>query len=202
MKNQGHLKKFILKFSMMIVLIFEFLFSSSAYSKDIDFGMHLENDELKEFYLSISDYYNVPVRDVYVVRDRYPFIKDEELPILFFIVKEAKLQPHIILHYRKMGLSWYDIMVRVRLKPEQCFERYIVIEGPPYGKAWGHYKKHQKRFIVFRDVDIVELSNIHFISNYYHERPDIIVAAKKRYPKYIDVNREFYRKHKTKGRGL
>lgn len=201
MESISIFKSKYLKFAVLLLVLFE-LSCSPSYSKDINVGMHSRNDDLKEFYFSISDYYRVPSRDVYLIRYENPFIRDDELPILFFIVNEAHVQPDIILRYRKIGYSWYDIMVRFRLKPERVFERYIIVEGPPYGKAWGYHKKKQKRVIAFRDVDIIEFANIHFITNYYGEKPEIVIETKKKYSRYIDVHREFYRKHKIKDRRL
>ncbi|MCX8034000.1 MAG: hypothetical protein N3A00_01620 [Thermodesulfovibrio sp.] len=186
-----------IRFFIFLMLLFS-LSCSPSYSKDIDMGMHFRDGDIRDFYFSISDYYRVPVRDVYVIRERYPFIIYEELPILFFIVREARVAPDLIVKYRRNGYSWFDIMIKFRLYPERVFERYIVTDGPPYGKAWGYHRKHQRRAIVYRDVDIIELSNIKFITDYYHEKPDVVVKAKKKHSRYIDVNREFYYKNKDK----
>lgn len=171
---------------------------SPSYSKDIGMGMHLRDGDFREFYFSISDYYRVPVRDIYVIRDRYPFIIPEELPILFFIVREVMVKPDLIVKYRKSGYSWFDIMIKFRLYPERVFERYIVIDGPPYGKAWGYHKKYQRKVKIYRDVDIIELSNIKFITDYYHEKPEIVIKAKKKYSRYVDLHREFYYRNRDK----
>ena len=39
------------------------------------------------------------------------------------------------------GMSWWDISVRYGIRPEVYYVPVAVAPGPPYGKAWGHYKK-------------------------------------------------------------
>lgn len=186
---------------LRILMYFIMLFSlacSPSYSKDIDMGVHFRDGDLRDFYFSISDYYRIPLKDVYVVKERYPFIIHEELPILFFIVREARVEPDLVIKYRRIGYSWVDIMIKFGLPPDRVFERYIVIDGPPYGKAWGYHKKHQRKVIVYKDTDIVELSNIKFITDYYHEKPELVVKAKKKHARYIDVHREFHYKNRDR----
>lgn len=193
--------KFYERKNYIMVLCFGLLFSvacSPSYSKDIDMGLHFKDGDLRDFYFSISHYYRVPVKNVYIIKERHPFIIYEELPILFFIVREARVEPDLIVKYRKNRHTWFDIMIRFRLHPERVFERYIVVDGPPYGKAWGNRKKHRNTAIVFRDIDIIELSNIKFISDYYHTRPEIVIETKKKHSRYIDVHKEFHRKHKVR----
>lgn len=181
-----------------LLLIFLSLSCTPTYSKDIDVGVHLRDGDVRDFYFAISDYYRVPIREVYVLRERYPVITCEELPIFFLIVREARVEPDLIIRYRKIGYSWFDIMIRFGLRPERVFERYIVVDGPPYGKAWGYYKKHPRKVLIIRDPDIIELSNIKFISDYYNERPERIVEIKRKYKSYVDLQREMHHKHKNK----
>lgn len=186
-------------FSAFIFLLMFFnLACTTSYSKDIDVGMNFRDGDLRDFYFSLSDYYRVPVRDVYILKERYPFITYEELPVLFFIVKEARVEPDLVIKYRKVGYSWFDVMIKFGLHPDRVYERYIIVDGPPYGKAWGYHKKNKNKVVVYRDIDIIELSNIKFITDYYHERPEVVVDVKKKHAKYIDVHREIHHKHKEK----
>lgn len=182
-----------------LFLIFLSLSCAPTYSKDIDVGVHLRDGDLRDFYFAISDYYRIPVREVYIMRERYPVITYEELPIFLLIVREARVEPDLIIRYRKVGYSWFDIMIRFGLNPDRVFERYIVVDGPPYGKAWGYYKKHPRKVLIIRDPDIIELSHIKFITDYYKERPERVIEIKRKYTSYIDVHREIHHKHKVKG---
>jgi hypothetical protein len=190
------------KVSALLVFIFTFLclftpFTlKSSYGKDVRIGISINDGKLSHFYFSIGDYYRIPVEKVIIVKKRYPFILDEELPIVFLISKYRGIEPDIIIKMRKRGYSWYSIMIHFDLYPERLFKKYIVVYGPPYGKAWGYYKHHPKRekVIVFTDRDIIELANIKFLAEYHHKTPDEIIYYKKKCPKYVEIN-EIFLKH-------
>jgi hypothetical protein len=193
--------KFKLK-SLLIVPLFlaGFLIIplSQSYAKDLDIGVSIRNDNLRDFYFSIGDYYSVPVEEVVVVKKRAPFILEEEIPILFLIVREAAVEPDLIIKLRRDGYSWHEIMLKFGLKPERVFEKYIVVYGPPYGKAWGYNKNHPRKVVILHDRDLIELSNIKFLSEYYYKRPEVVVEYKRKYPTYIDVHHVFYVEKKGK----
>lgn len=45
---------------------------------------------------------------------------------------------------RDRGMGWWDISMRIGADPSVWFVPVTRDPGPPYGKAWGHYKKHGK----------------------------------------------------------
>ncbi|PMP62521.1 MAG: hypothetical protein C0197_04380 [Caldimicrobium thiodismutans] len=184
------MKKFIL-FSIFLLLAI----TIPLYAKEIDLGVSISDGKIRSFYFALVDYFRVPEEQIIIIKKRYPIIYEEELPVILIIVREAGVDPDVIIELRKRGYSWYDIMVRFRVYPEIVFKRYIVY-GPPYGKAWGHHKKKKK--IIFVDDDIVALANIKFISEYYREDPQIIIKYKEKYPRFIDVNYEIYESKKGK----
>ena len=176
-----------------LLLFFALSIPFISYSKDIDIGVSITNGELRSFYFSLSDYYRVPEEKIIIIKKRYPVIIEDELPILLLIVREARVEPDIIIQLREKGYSWYDIMIRFKIYPEVVFKRYIIY-GPPYGKAWGHHKKK----IIYDDRDIIIFSNLKFLSEYYHEDPQIILKYKEKYPRFVDVHREIYEIKKEK----
>jgi hypothetical protein len=169
----------------------------SSYGKDIDIGVSINDGRLSNFYFSVGDYYRVPVEKIIVIKKRYPFILEEEIPIIFLIHEYRGIEPDIIIQMRKRGYSWYDIMIYFGLYPDTLFRNYVVVYGPPYGKAWGYHKKHRgEKIVIYDDRDIIELSNIKFLTEYYHEDPKVIIEYKKKYPKYVEVNEVLFKKHK------
>ena len=97
-----------------------------------------------DFHVAVSNYYHVPQREVIVIRERR--IRDEELPVVLFVAQRARVTPATIVDMRLRGMSWWDISVRYGIGPEVYYVPVAVAPGPPYGKAWGHYKKSRKHW--------------------------------------------------------
>lgn len=184
--------------SLILVCLFIPFTVKSSYGKDIDIGISLNDGKLSHFYFSVGDYYRVPAERIIIIKKRYPFILDEEIPVIFLISRHCGIEPEIIIDMRKRGYSWYSIMIHFGLYPERLFREYIVVYGPPYGKAWGYYKHHPKKekIIILSDRDIIELSNIKFLSEYYQQKPETIIYYRKNYPNYIEINELFVKPHK------
>ncbi len=167
-----------------------------GYAKNVDLGVSISDGKVRSFYLAIGDYFRAPEEEIIIIKKRYPVIVEDELPVLFLIVREARVSPDIVIRLRQGGYSWVEIMLRFGLRPEVVFERYVIY-GPPYGKAWGH-RKHPKRKIVLTDYDIIVLSNVKFISEYYQEPPEVVIKYKERHPRFVDVHYLVYEEKKGK----
>ncbi|MFN3505409.1 MAG: hypothetical protein ACK4Y7_04280 [Caldimicrobium sp.] len=157
----------------VLLIFFMLLLPLVALAKDIDIGVSISDGKVQSFYFSLSDFYRIPEERIIIIKKRYPIIIEEELPLVLLIVREAGVDPDIIIELRKRGYSWYDILNRFRIYPEVVFKRYIIY-GPPYGKAWGYYKHHKRKYIL-SDYDIISLANIKFLSEYYNEAPEVII---------------------------
>ncbi len=161
-------------------------------AENVDIGISIRDDRIRSFYLAIGDYYRIKT-----IPPRYTVLHEEELPLLILISQYARVSPDVIVEMRRIGFSWYEIMIRYRVYPEVVFREYIAYYyGPPYGKALGH-KKHKKK-IKFKDRDLVELANIKFISEYYGERPYVVIEQRERYPNYIELNYVYYKEYKER----
>jgi hypothetical protein len=148
------------------------------------------------FHVAVSNYYRVPERDVIVVRDRQ--IRDDEIPVVFFIAQRAHVAPATVVDLRLRGLSWWDISVRYRLGADVYYVPVAVTPGPPYGKAYGHFKKKPKsqwNTIVLADTDIVNLVQLRFISEHYHVAPERVIEMRARNESFVTVH------HEASGRG-
>ncbi|HEY1305513.1 MAG TPA: hypothetical protein VGF24_18285 [Vicinamibacterales bacterium] len=143
-----------------------------------------------DFHVAVSNYYQVPERDVIVVRERR--IPDEELPVVFFIAQRAHVPPARIVDMRLRGSSWWDISVRYGLNADVYYVPVAVRTGPPYGRAYGHYKKPRKewRTLVLTDADIVNLVELRFMSEHYHVPPERIIEMRERNVDFVSINRD------------
>ena len=147
-----------------------------------------------DFNIAVSNYYHVPEREVIVLRERR--IRDEDLPVVLFIAQRARVTPATIVDLRLRGMSWWDISVRYGIRPEVYYVPVVVTPGPPYGKAWGHYKKkHRKQWdtIVLADDDVVNLVHVRFLSDYYGVPPERVIEYRGHHADYVAVNYEVAR---------
>lgn len=142
------------------------------------------------FHVAVSNYYQVPEREVIVVRERR--IPDEELPVVFFIAQRAHVAPARIVDMRLRGDSWWDISVRFGLGADTYYVPVAVPvrTGPPYGRAYGHYKKARKDWntIVLTDGDIVNLVELRFMSDHYHVAPERIIEMRERNVDFLAIH--------------
>jgi hypothetical protein len=164
-------------------------------------GVSIGNEGLRDFSLSVGEYYRVPPREVVVVRERG--FHDEELPVVFFLASRAHVAPGVIVDLRRRGLSWMDITLHFGMGPEIY---YIPIQatkiGPPYGKAYGYYKKypkHEWKKIRLHDDDVVNLVNLRFISEHHGYAPENVVRMRGDGSNFVAINETVYReKHDRK----
>ncbi len=115
-----------------------------------------------------------------MVRERA--LPPDEVPVVFYVARTARIAPALVVDLRRGGMSWADIAFRFQLTPDI----YYFPGGPPYGKAHGYWKKHRPR-----DIEVVDAVNIHFLSEYNRVSPDAIRAGRSRGPSYAVVARDF-----------
>jgi hypothetical protein len=79
-------------------------------------------------------------------------------------------------------MSWADIAFHFRMDPDIYYFR----GGPPYGRAYGYWKKHPPR-----DVEVVDAVNVHFLSDYHKVTPDVVWGERNRGRSYAIVANDF-----------
>jgi len=172
-----------------------------ASAQGVSTGISIANGELRSFYLAIGDYYRVPESRVVYVKERYR-VPDEELPVVFFLATRAHVDPQVIIDLRvRQRMSWLNITFHYGLTPEIY---YVPVQrvGPPYGKAYGHYKKHGRdyRKVVLADADVVNLVNLRFISEYHGVAAEVVMDRRGKGERFVVINEHYY-KEKGKHRG-
>lgn len=185
-----------MRVSMIVLSLFVLLtpFASVSLAEtNWNVGVSGDSEGIRGFYLSVGDYYRVPEREVVVVRER-GIRHDEELPVVFFLAQRARVSPNIIVDLRLRGMSWMDITLHYGLSPEIY---YVPVkagkEGPPYGHAYGYYKKHPKKAwkkIVLRDEDIIDQVNTRFISEYHHYSPEQVMKYRSEGRNFVGIDRD------------
>ena len=167
-------------------------FAQTAYSVSANIG---------NFHVAVANYYQVPEREVIVIRERR--IPDDEIPVALFIARHAGVPWGRVVDMRMRGDSWWDISVRLGVRPDVYYVPVTVVSGPPYGRALGHYKnKHRKQWstIVLSDADMENLVELQFLSEHYHVAPERIIEMRGRNRDFVAINAEVHGGGKDRGR--
>ena len=158
---------------------------------EVNVGVSVEDGCLKTFHLAIGEHFSVPEKQVIVVRERK--IPDDELPVVFFIAARAGVAPEAIIKLRLGGKSWMAISTHYGLTAEIFYVPIKSNPGPPYGNAYGHYKKRKKAEwgkIQLADADVVNLVNLKFISEHYGCSPDEVIRMREKGGNFAAINAE------------
>ena len=154
-----------------------------------------------DFHVAVANYYQVPEREVIVIRERR--IPDDEIPVALFIARHAGVPWTNVVDMRLRGASWWDISVRLGVRPDVYYIPVAVAPGPPYGRALGHYKnKHRKQWstIVLTDADVVNLVELRFLSEHYHVAPERIIELRGKDRDFVAIHSEVRGRGKDSGR--
>ncbi|HEX3035756.1 MAG TPA: hypothetical protein VHT73_11610 [Thermodesulfobacteriota bacterium] len=178
-----------------VLLILTSLFIGSMIERsnaEVNVVGSIGDEGIRDFYITVGDYYNVPEREVIVVRERG--IPYEEIPVVFLIARKARVSPLTIIDLRLGGRDWIDIVSHFDLSPE-IFYVPIPVEkiGPPYGKAYGYYRNKPRkewRTIILRDVDVINLVNLKFISEHYGYPPGHVIEMRSKGKGFLLINEE------------
>jgi hypothetical protein len=155
---------------------------------DVRVGATITDEGLRSFHIAIGDYYNVPEREVIVVRERR--IPDDELPVVFFLASRCHQEPSVIVNMRLSGDSWIDIAWHFGLGTDVFYVPLDRDPGPPYGRAYGHFKKTKRGNwgkIHLADADVVNLVNLRFISDHYRYSPYEVTKMRAKNSSFVRV---------------
>lgn len=99
---------------------------------------------------------------------------ERDYPVLAFIAYHSHADIRAVWSYRLKGHSWFDVMVRFGVRPDVLFVKLKKHPRPPYGKAYGHWRKHPHK-IKAKDVsdgDVRFWVGVRTVSAYAGISPD------------------------------
>lgn len=181
------MKKVVIQIAVVFLLT-----AATASAQNISAGVSI-GDGHNGFFFAVSNYYHVPESRVVYVRDHYA-VNDEELPVVFFLASRAHVDPRVIIDLRmRRRMSWLDITFRYGLTPEIYYVPVTRV-APPYGNAYGYYKKHKKNYrrVVLADADVVNLVNLRFMSDYHKVAPELVMERRGKGEKFVVMNTSFH----------
>ncbi len=177
------------------------LLAGGSNATDIDAGITIGDGGIKGFYLAIGEHYDVPEKEIVVVRKQS--VPDEQLPVVFFLARKGGVSPETIIKLRLGGKSWMEITAHLGLAADIFYVPTKRPPGPPYGKAYGHFKnkkKDQWHTVKLSDVEIVDLVNLSFISAHYGCSADDVIELRAAGKSFVDINTHVKAKKKAKAK--
>ena len=151
--------------------------ASLFYDALLDLGLR---DDARIF-LNVTNDYFAPPPAVAVELVRNSPAPEDDFPAILYLARASKRPPREILKLRADYLSWSDIMDRTNIPPSVLFAGIDRDPGPPYGKAWGYWRKHRRgETIALRDRDAVELVKLQIAARSLGVSPYTIVSARQK----------------------
>lgn len=166
-----------------------FLGLSSSAMSGVDIGLSVDDGSISHFHLAIGSYYHVPEKEIKVVVEKK--IPDEEMPVVFFIAQKAGVSPQKVIELRLGGKNWMEISLQFGIGADVYYVPADRVSGPPYGKAYGHYKNKKKsnwNRITLSDTDIINFVNLRFMSEHYGYSADEIIKMRSSGKSFININ--------------
>ncbi len=175
--------------------------SPAAASVFYDVTLNLGLGEDQRIFLNVAnDYFAPPAAVATALVQRCPSPVDD-YPVILLLARSSKRSPDEILRLRLDYLSWSDIMFRLNISPAVLFTGIDRDPGPPYGKAWGYWKKHPRERLVARDRDVIGLAKLQVAARRHKVSPYTLIAERNKgvtIERYVaERNRGKYPKPKT-----
>lgn len=143
---------------------------------DVGFGGAVAvGDDSSLFFSIASRHYD---RDPLLVEDwgRRYFHDPDDLAVAMFLGGHCNNGPEYFFNLRRQGLGWFEISNRCRIPVDVYFLPVMRDPGPPYGNAYGHWKKHRrdpKHAVMLTDADIRNLVAVRMAHEYYGVPVDV-----------------------------
>jgi hypothetical protein len=135
---------------------------------DVSFGAAVNVNDDTSLYFAVSSRYFA--REPRVVEQWSRRVADpDDLSVLLFISSRAGRSPDAVFALRQAGLSWWDVSIRLGVQPDVWFVPVRRDPGPPYGNAYGYWRKHGKNARAYRVDDRAcrDLVAVRMMHEYY-----------------------------------
>jgi hypothetical protein len=168
---------------------------------DIDFGAAVRIGDDNDLFLSVSARYFDEDRgsiDRLALRYRNP----DDLTVALFVARRSGKSADAVHRLRTDGLSWWDISLRFGMPMDVWFVPVRRDPGPPYGKAYGHWKHHKRNrhhAVVLTDADVRNLVAVRMLHEYYGVSVDVAMEWRSSgHDVRILVSDEYGKRHRHK----
>jgi hypothetical protein len=138
--------------------------NASHGSADTSVGIRVETSSF-EFGFLYGDHFHVAAADVHRHTRR---MDEEDFLVALHLARVSGRKLDVIVEWRRDGASWEEIRHRCELEP-RVFRVDLPRDhdpGPPYGRAWGHWKKRSQRPLQLTDEEVRALVVLRVLSDY------------------------------------
>jgi hypothetical protein len=146
---------------------------------DVAVGMNL-NEDTRLFLNVTNQTWRPPIATTVIQGCADP---EEDFPVIAFLAYHSHRSPTFILNLRREGYSWADVFFQVNVNPSVLFVGIERDPGPPYGKAWGYWRKHYRSGARVRyrlaDRDVAGLVKVQTVSRHFGATPFSIIEAQR-----------------------
>ena len=167
--------------------------AGAAVFYDVTMNMGLGDDQ--RVFLNVTNDHFAPPPDVAISLVQRCRVPVDDFPVILLLARAGRRSPEDILRLRLEYLSWSDIMFRLNISPSSLFTGIDRDPGPPYGKAWGYWKKHPRERLVIRDRDVVGLTKLQVACARQRVSPYTLIAERNK-----GVTFEHYVAEKNRGK--
>jgi hypothetical protein len=150
-------------------------------------GVVLDSDGLRHFHVAIGSHYGVPRSTV--VRYQSRGLHYDELPVVFFMAREAGVSPETVIALRERGWSWMDVASHLGLRPAVFVRHLPARSGPPFGKAHGYWRN--RGYTHLSDRQIVDFVNVHFVASYHRAPVREVIVYRDRGTSYAQIQQRY-----------
>lgn len=128
-------------------------------------------------------------------------LPEPELPAIGWIAQQTRVPVQRVADLRLQGVPLLDITLRLGGGPEIFYVPFDADPGPPYGKAWGYYKKTPRadwRTIRLLDLDIVNLTNLHLVTRHYSVSTARVLEMQRHGNSFSRIHKDLANERRTK----
>jgi hypothetical protein len=161
------MKRFLLLISLIALLSGSA--SLAATSFDVAVGVRVNEDT--RIFLNVANETWRPTAPTTILRRCAN--PEDDFPVIAFLAYQSHRSPDYILSLRQAGYDWSDIFFRLNVSPGVLFAGMDRDPGPPYGKAWGHWKREHVSYEGGRsryrlsDRDVIALVKIQTAARHF-----------------------------------
>lgn len=143
---------------------------------DIAFGTHVPIGDDGQLFVNISSHYFDRDRSVVDVWSRR-FPDPDDLAVFLWITESSHKSGDFVFSLRRQGLGWFEIGSRCGIPVDAWYVNVPTADpGPPYGKAYGYWRKHQQRpdyRVRLNDRQARDLVAVRMCHEYYRVSPEV-----------------------------
>jgi len=136
---------------------------------DIDFGAAVQIGDEADIYVAVSSrYFDQDAGNTR--RWNRQCADPDDLAVALFLARHGRTSPDQVFALRSRGLSWWEISLRLGVPADIWFVPVQGDPGPPYGRAYGHWRKRGRqspRELDLNDGDARNLVAVRLLHEYY-----------------------------------